>query len=195
VSTTSNLLLALTATSSGIYAPVLTSSSAGQVIDLASLKPRFVVVGRREGSNPTSIAATSTDEDNSSRAVHSSERDGNLARAAWLEREFDSYFVLADDWDDQGAAAPAHRTLRVGRNLMRWAAASGFPCARTYLSPGGEVGLVWEKENGYADLSLAEDISVSYYIRDKSGQLELYSEDRVPLAEVPGDFWLLASTL
>jgi hypothetical protein len=195
----SDLLLALAATPV-VYAPVPASSSIGQTIDFTTVSRRFLVVDIRHAdisSNPEAISVTGIYDDKSSLAVHSVDQDhlSQLAKTASLERQFESYFALNDNWDDQGATKPVHRTLRLGRNLMRWAAANGFVCARTYLSPNGEVGLVWEKDNGYADLSLADDGTVSFYIRDRYALRELYSEDRVPLAEVPGDFWLPASML
>ncbi len=196
---TNDLLVALAATPV-LFATVPASSSIGQA-DLTSGNPIFTIKARKEenSSNPSSLSVTHHD-DTVSLAIHASERRPNewllqAAATAYLEKQFESYFALGDNWDDQGAVIPVHRTLRMGRSLMRWAANNGFPCARTYLSPSGEIGLVWEKDKGYADLSLSDDGTLSFYVRDRSGLIERYSEDRVPLAEVPGDFWLLASTL
>jgi hypothetical protein len=195
------LAAALAATPAICIVSPASSSTIAQPLDIDSIRAFLEVKREQVSSDPISVSVTDvkkeeiglTTQDEIKRLFTQA---GHLsARRAKLEHELSSYGNLSEDWDDRGAVSPSKLTLRLARNLMRWAADNGFMPLRSYTSPNGEIGLVWEAGEGYADLSLGEDATVSFYIRNRAGSQELFSPHRVALGELPGEFWSLAATL
>jgi hypothetical protein len=197
---TNTLFAALTATPFMFVISPGSSSWAEPSLGVTSIGWHFVSTRRYEKttSDPDSLSVTIAKEEESLATINIPRvvekwllRETELAK---LEKEFDQYSQLEPGWDDRSAIKPAPRTIRMARNLARWASDNGFTPSRTYPSPDGELGLVWEKGTGYADLSIGDDATVSFYIKDRTGTQELYSQARTPLEELPGEFWSLAAT-
>jgi len=156
-------------------------------------------IGRGD-TDPLSMALTSTPKWDGFASQGEADRAiknlmGQLATRLRLDHEINSLLQLEADWDDRGAVAPSKATVSVAREFARGATAAGFPPVRTYLSATGEIGLVWEKDSGYADVSIRDDKTVLFYIRDASGSQERFSDRRISIAELPSDFWTILSTL
>ena len=189
------------------FTPVLcmgspSASTMGQSLDVETI--RQLIAYRRlkdeSGSDPVPVSVTGSVADSGLATRDEARRNyASIAKAsvreARLENEISSYEALPDDWDDQGAFPPSKLTVQLARQLMRWASLHGFTPLRSYPSPNGEIGFIWEKGEGYADLSVGPDRSISYYIKDRLGTRELFSSEPMPMASLPGEFWALASTL
>jgi hypothetical protein len=112
-----------------------------------------------------------------------------------LDAELTRYEKLEHDWDDAGGAPPSSDAIEIARAVLDLSKALGVLPKRTYVSPSGEVGLVWSKGNGYADLSFLGNGTISYYIRGDDGQHEEFSEHRVVMTELKPEVWSLLRTL
>ena len=119
----------------------------------------------------------------------------HAARLARLEEELTGYEQLSNDWDDAGAEAPSQQAIDLARSVLDMSPFLGAVPVRSYVTAEGEVGLVWERGGGYADIGIFEDGSVSYYVRSASGKREMYSDQRVSLSELGPEIWSIVSTL
>ena len=115
----------------------------------------------------------------------------------WRESTKDrlrSYFqldllkTLEDDWDDNGAMKPAVGAADYARNLIDIASLRGTLSTRLYPSTTGDLGLVWERGKGFADISVAETGLVSFYV-SAGGSQEYFSDRPIPLSEIPPAAW------
>jgi hypothetical protein len=112
-----------------------------------------------------------------------------------LEDELSAYEELPDDWNDSGAESPPRAAIDLARAVVRQSPFMGAIPVRAYVTAAGEVGLVWERGGGYADIGLFDDGTVSYYARSADGLREVYSDQRVPLSELDPEVWSILSTL
>ena len=85
----------------------------------------------------------------------------------------DKYALLEDDWLDERSKAPGKGTVDRARSLYLSSREGRYPPKRCYVSGDGEVGLVWEKGKGYANVGFWADGSVVYYVRSVDGTKEI----------------------
>src|SRR5690606_34715560 len=97
---------------------------------------------------------------------------GRHLRKTALADQIAAYGDLEDDWDDQGGRAATERTVALARAVATVLADEGLPPTRTYATGEGEIGLVWVRGKGYADVSVNDEATFSYYVRDASGAEE-----------------------
>ena len=85
----------------------------------------------------------------------------------------DKYAILKDGWLDQRSKGPGRAAVDRARSLYLSSREGRYPPKRSYVSGDGEVGLVWEKGNGYANVGFWVDGSVVYYVRSVDGTKEI----------------------
>jgi hypothetical protein len=169
------------------------SLAGGAIFDISASKREEI------GTDFNAGAITQANEpqglSTSDQEVRSARLSGWIAPWGKIEEELARYEGLVDDWDDAGGVPPSETALNTAKAFFRWTSAMGVKPQRSYASPGGDVGLVWERDDGYADVSFFDDGTVSFYIRSRTGNEEAHSEQRMPISDVPLETWAILMTL
>lgn len=187
-----------------IFLPIAVTTAPSELsndLAVSTLAPRFIrLVNEADRQNKNEYSVTiilapdglATSEQSGSAAENSRRALPEFLR---IEAELSGYTDLDEDWDDAGAEPPSAKTIEIARSVLSFSSALGSVPKRSYVSPSGEVGLVWSNASGYADLSFLEDGTISYYVRSADGTQEEYSESRLPLSELNPEIWSLLRTL
>lgn len=92
-----------------------------------------------------------------------------------LKRETKSYSAFKPGWDGLGSSPPSaiamDRALRLIDSLP-----AQLPLPRPMLSFNGELGLYWDLQGGYAELTFEVDGQISFFSRDLNGS-EYFDEN------------------
>lgn len=96
-----------------------------------------------------------------------------------LKRETRAYFSLKPGWDGPDSVLPSSCSMETALRLIDCFPAQ-LPLPRPMLSFDGELGLYWDLEHGYAELSIELDGEISFFSRTTLGE-ERFEED-IPLS-------------
>ena len=181
-----------------LFGSIPASATEAKTYEVSGTSQHTLAVRRRElhnvGSDPLSWASRAAETDSGLSVADLVRRNEQrsikeLSAEARLLSEIFSYEKLGEDWDDSGAIAPLKSSILVASAMTRAFARRGKAPTRSYPSSSGDVGLVWERNGAYADLSCFPDGSFSYYARDASGALECFSDKRERFEETPDRLW------
>lgn len=85
-----------------------------------------------------------------------------------LKRETMAYFSLKPGWDGPDSVIPSLCSMETALQLIDYFPAQ-LPLPRPMLSFDGELGLYWDLEYGYAELSIEIDGEISFFSRTTLG--------------------------
>ena len=92
-----------------------------------------------------------------------------LSAREQLKRETKAYSSLKPGWDGPGSAVPSELSMDVALRMIDGLPAR-LPLPRPMLSFNGELGLYWDLQLGYAELSVEPDGLISFFSRDGAGK-------------------------
>ncbi len=104
-----------------------------------------------------------------------------------LRRETKTYSSLKPEWDGPDSALPSVLSMDTALRLID-GVPSRLPLPRPMLSFDGELGLYWDLQHGYAELSIERDGQISFFSRDSAGQ-ERFDESLTPASLNQAWFW------
>ncbi len=92
-----------------------------------------------------------------------------------LKRETKAYSLLEAGWDEDGSQPPSKIAMNKALFSID-AIPARLPLPRPMLSSNGELGLYWDLESGYAELSFETNGLVSFFSRKTNGH-EIFDDD------------------
>jgi hypothetical protein len=196
--TTSTLAAAIAIT------PMFFTNTAATSADLTlGDKARQLMVARRlprEKGNPIEVAVTRTGAQIGYSISQDSGAELDLLREferklASVRTTLEEFVDLPDDWDDLGAAAPDEAAASYATDFLESIGPFGnrLP-TRIYPSPSGEIGLVWDRHEAFADLTFAADGTINFYLKSATGE-EVLSDGPTSLLDLSDEFWTILKTI
>ncbi len=109
------------------------------------------------------------------RALYKSQATQLVNARELLKSETKAYSLLEAGWDGEGSQPPSKIAMN---NALRSidAIPARLPLPRPMLSPNGELGLYWDLDGGYAELSVETNGQMSFFSRKANGQ-EIFDAD------------------
>lgn len=89
-------------------------------------------------------------------------RDGFESRIA-------EYASLVDGWAGDRSYAPGQTALGQILELLDKSCQQGWQPTRVFVTTDGELGLVWDRDRTYANVSVETDGLMSFYAHDADG--------------------------
>ena len=84
------------------------------------------------------------------------------------------YQSLKDDWDGYGGVTPTPQTIQDAIKLVKKLPLDALP-TRVGVSNDGEISIIWDKGELFADFGVIGDSEYCYFI--KSGKQKLYGDE------------------
>lgn len=110
-----------------------------------------------------------------------------LSMREQLKRETEAYSELKAGWDGPNSAVPSTLVIDLALQLIDGLPAR-LPLPRPMLSASGELGLYWDLELGYAELSVEPDGRISFFSREMNGK-ERFDEGLTPASLTQAWHW------
>lgn len=91
-----------------------------------------------------------------------------LSAREQLKRETKTYSAIKPGWDGPDSVGPSAEAMTKMLTLID-AVPARLPLPRPMLSRNGELGLYWDLDGGYAELSIEVDGHISFFSRNMMG--------------------------
>jgi hypothetical protein len=104
-----------------------------------------------------------------------------------LKRETKAYSLFEAGWDEEGSQPPSKIAMNRALSSID-AIPARLPLPRPMLSSSGELGLYWDLDGGYAELSFETNGQMSFFSRKKNGQ-EIFDADMAISSLNDNWFW------
>ena len=103
---------------------------------------------------------------------------------AGLREEIQAYASLTDNWDGDGATAPAAQAVQDAIEFLN-GRPHRIPLPLPEVASIGDVGIYWDEDGIFAEVQFGGDQAYSYYAQRKVARdvVEEYGDDGIALAQ------------
>lgn len=100
-----------------------------------------------------------------------------------LMKKIESYQYLKKNWDGYDGIAPKKEVISFANGIIQVLQKYKISAPKAMVSGQGEIGLFWKGQNDYIEISLEEDFSSSYFVKNDNevyGEEDCFAEYKLP---------------